>query len=70
VPPELRGLRQLREAEDLLRRIGDPDLRGRERRRLRLLELRLHEARGRGIDPALMAEFDDALRRLAAGAPG
>jgi len=68
VPPELEGFRQLRDAEDLLRRIPDPDLRGCERRRLRLLELRLRQARGRGLDPTLMAEFDEALRRLAARA--
>jgi hypothetical protein len=66
VPPELHGLRQLREAEDLLRRIDDPDTRGRERRLLRLLELRLRETRGRGLDPAVTAELEEALGRIAA----
>jgi hypothetical protein len=30
-----------------------------------LLELRLRESRGHGLDPALVAEFDEQLRRLA-----
>jgi len=64
IPPELHGLRYVREAEDLLRRIQDPGLRGRERRRLRLLELRLREARGRGLDAGVLAELEEALKRL------
>jgi len=65
LPPELHGLAQLKQAEDLLRRIDDPQARGRASRQLRLLELRLRESRGRGLDPKLLAEFRTQLEQLA-----
>jgi hypothetical protein len=64
LPPELHGTAQLKQAEDLLRRIDEPAARGRAQRQLRLLELRLREARGQGLDPALVAEFEEQLARL------
>jgi hypothetical protein len=64
LPPELHGTAQLKEAEDLLRRIEDPAAQGRAQRQLRLLELRLKEARGHGLDPALVAEFEAQLAQL------
>ena len=64
LPPELAGAARLKQAEDLLRRIEDPVARGRAQRQLRLLELRLSEARGYGLDPALLAEFEAQLARL------
>ena len=65
LPPELHGLAQLKQAEDLLRRIDDPQARGRASRQLRLLELRLRESRGRSLDPKLLAEFRTQLEQLA-----
>lgn len=64
LPPELHGTAQLKQAEDLIRRIDDPAARGRVQQQLRLLELRLKEARGRGLNPALVAEFEAQLARL------
>lgn len=69
LPPELAGAAQLKQAEDLLGRIGDPAARGRAQRQLRLLELRLRESRGRGLDPALVAEFEAQLARLGGPRP-
>jgi len=61
LPPELYALEQLREAEDLLRRIEDPGAREQAHKRLRLLEMRLRESRGYGLDSRLLAEFQDRL---------
>jgi hypothetical protein len=69
LPPELAGAAQLKQAEDLLGRIGDPAARDRAQRQLRLLELRLREHRGRGLDPALVAEFQAQLARLGGDRP-
>jgi hypothetical protein len=51
LPPELRGAAQLKEAEDLLGRIEDPAVRAGAQRQLRLLQMRLRETRGHGLDP-------------------
>lgn len=51
----------------LLRRIEDPAARDRAQRQLRLLELRLRETRGHGLDPALLAELQAQLERLGGG---
>ena len=67
LPPELAGAARLKQAEALLRRIEDPVAHGRAQRQLRLLELRLSEARGYGLDPALVAEFEAQLARLGKG---
>lgn len=61
LPPELYALEQLREAEDLLRRIEEPGAREQAHKRLRLLEMRLRESRGYGLDSRLLAEFQDRL---------
>ncbi len=66
LPPELHGLGQLRRAEDLIRRIDDPALRGQAQKRLRLLELRLRESRGYGLDSRLLVEFEARLLALTA----
>lgn len=50
LPPELQDLREIREAETLLAHLTDPDEQERTVRRLRLLQLRLAESGGRGLN--------------------
>jgi hypothetical protein len=57
LPPEVQALRELRDAECLLARIADPDDRARLSRRLRLLETRLAEGRGRGLSVSLCSQY-------------
>jgi len=61
VPPEVETLREIREVEVLLSRILDPDERDRRVRRLRLLEIRLAEGRGRGISIGVQRQYREQL---------
>jgi hypothetical protein len=63
LPPELEALRELKDAEALLARIRDPDLQDRQRRRLRLLELRLQANRGHGLGDVVQQQYQDRLNR-------
>jgi hypothetical protein len=63
LPPELDTLHEIREAEALLAHISDPDEYERKARRLRLLEARLHETRGRGLAAAVEAQYRGKLMR-------
>jgi hypothetical protein len=64
LPPELEALREIRDAEALLARIRDPDLRDQQRKRLRLLELRLQERRGHGLGDVVQQPYQDRLDRV------
>lgn len=63
LPPELVALRDIKDAEALLARIPDPEMRERQVRRLRLLELRLQESRGHGFSYFIQQQYQDRLSR-------
>jgi hypothetical protein len=58
LPPELEALREIKNAEALLARIRDPDLRDRQRKRLRLQERRRH-----GLGDVVQQPYQDRLDR-------
>ncbi|MCF1184806.1 DUF1992 domain-containing protein [Marichromatium gracile] len=63
IPPEIETLRQIRDTEALIARIEDPQARAEAARRLRLLETRLSEGRGQGLNAVTRMQYQDALNR-------
>jgi hypothetical protein len=61
LPPELQDLREIREAETLLTHLTDPDEQERTVRRLRLLQLRLAESGGPGLNLSIEGRYRDKL---------
>ena len=66
LPPEVVALREIRDAEALLARIRSPEELETQRRRLRLLELRLQESRGHGLGRVVQQQYEDRLHRVLA----
>ncbi|MBK1710211.1 DnaJ family domain-containing protein [Marichromatium gracile] len=63
IPPEIETLRQIRDTEALIARVEDPQARAEAARRLRLLETRLSEGRGHGLNAVTRMQYQDALNR-------
>jgi hypothetical protein len=61
VPPELESLREIRNLQALLACAQDPQERDLGVRRLRLLEARLAEGRGRGLAPGAQQQYREKL---------
>jgi hypothetical protein len=61
LPPELELNKEINEAEQLLACVRDPGERDMAERRLRLLRLRLSQARGNGIDLTAERRYQDKL---------
>jgi hypothetical protein len=70
LPPELETLREIRDAEALLARTEDRDEHDRTARRLRLLQTRLAEARGRGLGFVVERQYREQLLLALGGDPG
>ena len=68
LPPEVESLREIRELQALLARVSDPREQGRRARRLRLLEARLAESRGRGLAMAVQRQYREQLLAAISGA--
>jgi hypothetical protein len=66
LPPEVVALREIRDAEALMARIRSPEELETQRRRLRLLELRLQESRGHGLGRVVQQQYEDRLHRVLA----
>jgi len=61
VPPEVESLREIRDLEALLTRVTDPVQRDIRVRRLRLLESRLAEGRGRRLAGCVRTQYREQL---------
>ena len=61
VPPEVDSLREIHDLQSLLAGVVDPGKRDKGIRRLRLLEARLAEGRGRGLSTAVQQQYSDKL---------
>jgi hypothetical protein len=61
VPPEVESLREIRSLRSLLVCASDPQERDKRVERLRLLEMRLAEGRGRGLSPAVQQQYPERL---------
>ena len=57
LPPEVESLREIRDLQALLTRVQDPQERDGGIRRLRLLEARLTEGRGRGLSSGVQRKY-------------
>ena len=66
LPPEVVALREIKDAEALLARIRSPEELETQRRRLRLLELRLQESRGHGLGRVVQQQYEARLHRVLA----
>ncbi|NKN33263.1 DnaJ family domain-containing protein [Marichromatium bheemlicum] len=64
IPPEIEALRQIRDTEALISRVEDPQVRAEAVRRLRLLETRLSEGRGHGLNAVTRMQYQDALNQV------
>jgi hypothetical protein len=61
LPPEVESLREIRDLRAILAKVVDSPERDLRVRRLRLLETRLAEGRGRGLSPAVQQQYLDQL---------
>ena len=61
LPPELESLREVRNLQALLASITDPADRDKRLKRLRLLEARLAEGRGRGLSAAVQQQYREQM---------